>query len=525
MEVEEQEVLNGNAAETGLAGNGHLNHLAYLNIPLSKDTPDFVSWNWPLIRKCTFFVFMSSLLAMVAIVIAMIATLPTSCNPKTAWYRGFVFYEIFPPSFQDSNKDGIGDLLGIRSRIEYLEKLGVRAVRLNSIFSSPHYPEDFNNVTSLTEIDHHIGTISDFELLVQNLNQRNISLILDLPIYPYLKKLGESTNWPNFVNESSTTTTMESILSESVNPITLAMKYWIALGVSGFYIKGLENFANDVYLIDNLSEWKSTLGNDRALIVSDSLIKSLDKEAASKVINYVDLVDVHVLLTNGTTSIENHINDTMKGVFAPTEAGPWIHWSLGGVGKERPTRGVSANITLASILMQLMLPGTPSIFYGDEIALDSLRDLHNEHSESRHLHHLSIMQWNNGAQFTSSETLPWLPKGATATFQNFEDVSKMIKLRDRSPALYKNHIEKNSELEQNTVLHHIKDNVLIVERRYPRRHTFVSVTNFGNNNLLLDVSSNYYSGLVMIGRTRNEKVYFDKFSIGPMETIVVKLDK
>lgn len=398
-------------------------------------------------------------------------------------------------------------------------------MRLNAIFPTPHYPEDFNNVTSLTQIDINIGTISDFELLVQNLNQRNISLIMDLPLYPYLQKLGKSINWEDLVNENTTTTTVETFSLETSNPVTVAMKYWLALGVSGFYLKGLEHFADDMYLIDNLAEWKFTLGSDRVLIVSETLMKSLDRETSSKAVNYVDLIDVHVILTNGTTSIQSHINETLKGVFAPSEEGPWIHWSLGGVGKERLTRGVSANITLASILMQLMLPGTPSVFYGDEIALESSHDPHNEHKESRHLHHLSIMQWNNGAQFTSSESLPWLPKGATATFQNFEDVSKMIKLRDRSPALYKNSILKNFELEQNTVLHHIKDDVLLVERRYPRRNTFVCVTNFGNNNMLLDISTKYYSGMVMVGKTRNEKVYFDKFSIGPMETIVVKLDK
>lgn len=397
-------------------------------------------------------------------------------------------------------------------------------MRLNSIFPSPHYPEDFHNVTSLTEIDHHIGTISDFELLVQNLNQRNISLILDLPVFPYLKKLDKTVNWQSYANENSTIT-VNTLSWETTNPVTLAMKYWMALGVGGFYIKGLEYFAEDMYLIDNLSEWKFTLGNDRALIVNEKVIKSLERETALKAINYIDLIDVHVVVNNGTTSIQNHINETLKGVFAPSEDGPWIHWSLGGVGKERLTRGVTANVTLASILMQLMLPGSPSVFYGDEIALESSHDPHNEHVESRHLHHLSIMQWNNGAQFTSSESLPWLPEGATATFQNFEDISKMIKLRDRSPALYKNNIQKNSELEQNTVLHHIKDDVLVVERRYPRRNTFVSVTNFGSTNMLLDISTKYYSGMVMVGKTRNEKVYFDKFSIGPMETIVVKLDK
>lgn len=55
---------------------------ANLNIQITKDTPSFVHWNWPLIRKCTFLVFMAGIFAMAAIVVAMIATLPRACNPK-----------------------------------------------------------------------------------------------------------------------------------------------------------------------------------------------------------------------------------------------------------------------------------------------------------------------------------------------------------------------------------------------------------------------------------------------------------
>lgn len=62
--------------ENGLKQSG------LLNIPITKDTPSFVSWNWPLIRKCTFFLFMSSLLAMCALVVAMIIMLPKTCNPR-----------------------------------------------------------------------------------------------------------------------------------------------------------------------------------------------------------------------------------------------------------------------------------------------------------------------------------------------------------------------------------------------------------------------------------------------------------
>lgn len=55
---------------------------ANLNIPITKDAPSFVYWNWPLIRKCTFFCFIASIFAMIAVVVSMISSLPKTCNPE-----------------------------------------------------------------------------------------------------------------------------------------------------------------------------------------------------------------------------------------------------------------------------------------------------------------------------------------------------------------------------------------------------------------------------------------------------------
>lgn len=69
-----------NNGETILQNGGK--QYANLNIQITKDTPSFVHWNWPLIRKCTFLVFMAGIFAMASIVVAMIASLPRACNPK-----------------------------------------------------------------------------------------------------------------------------------------------------------------------------------------------------------------------------------------------------------------------------------------------------------------------------------------------------------------------------------------------------------------------------------------------------------
>lgn len=84
-------------------GNIDFDYLNTLNIPLSKDMPSFVKWNWPVIRKVTFFIFLSGIFAMCGIVVAMIYNLPKICNPDMEWYKGSVFYEIFPASFKDSD--------------------------------------------------------------------------------------------------------------------------------------------------------------------------------------------------------------------------------------------------------------------------------------------------------------------------------------------------------------------------------------------------------------------------------------
>ena len=98
-------------------------------------------------------------------------------NPN--WYKNAVIYEIYPRSFQDSNGDGIGDLNGITSRLDYLQKLGVNAVWLTPIYPSPQV--DFGyDISDYEAIDSQYGTMADFERLVREAKQRHIGIIMDL---------------------------------------------------------------------------------------------------------------------------------------------------------------------------------------------------------------------------------------------------------------------------------------------------------------------------------------------------------
>jgi alpha-glucosidase len=95
------------------------------------------------------------------------------------WWKHAVIYEIYPRSFQDSNGDGIGDLNGITSRLDYLKELGVDAIWLTPIYPSPQV--DFGyDISNYVGIDPPYGTMGDFDRLVAEAKKRNIRVIMDM---------------------------------------------------------------------------------------------------------------------------------------------------------------------------------------------------------------------------------------------------------------------------------------------------------------------------------------------------------
>jgi alpha-glucosidase len=97
------------------------------------------------------------------------------------WWQNAVFYEIYPRSFADSNNDGIGDLNGITSKLDYLHDLGVTAIWITPCFPSPQV--DFGyDVSDYTDIDPMYGTMADFDRMVAEAKKRDIKVILDFVV-------------------------------------------------------------------------------------------------------------------------------------------------------------------------------------------------------------------------------------------------------------------------------------------------------------------------------------------------------
>ena len=96
-----------------------------------------------------------------------------------SWWQTGTIYQIYPRSYQDSNGDGIGDLVGIGQRLDYLQSLNIDAIWLSPIYPSPMH--DFGyDVADYTGINPMFGSMADFDQLLDGVHQRGMKLILDL---------------------------------------------------------------------------------------------------------------------------------------------------------------------------------------------------------------------------------------------------------------------------------------------------------------------------------------------------------
>ena len=213
------------------------------------------------------------------------------------WWQGAVVYQIYPRSFQDHNGDGIGDLAGIISRLPYIASLGVDAIWLSPIFTSPMADMGYD-VSDYCDVDPLFGDLADFDQLIATANDLGLKVIIDQVIshtsdqHPWFKEARSSkdshkkdwyvwadakadgcppNNWVSvfggpawewdtrhrqyYLHNFLTSQPDLNVHNPEVQDALLdTMRFWLERGVDGFRLDTVNYYMHDLQLRDNPPE-------------------------------------------------------------------------------------------------------------------------------------------------------------------------------------------------------------------------------------------------------------------------------
>ena len=211
-----------------------------------------------------------------------------SQNATDKWWKETVFYQIYMPSFQDSDGNGYSDFVGMTSRLDYLQSLGVRGIWLTPFLASPKVDNGYD-VADYYQVDPMYGTTQDFRHFLNEAHQRGIKVIMDMvvnhtstdskwfqesrkskdnPYRDYYIWKDQPNNWESFFGGKAwqlDTLTNQYYLHKFavrmadlnwtnpkvVGEIQKVLRYWLDLGIDGFRFDVINFLNTDDVLTDN----------------------------------------------------------------------------------------------------------------------------------------------------------------------------------------------------------------------------------------------------------------------------------
>ena len=411
--------------------------------------------------------------------------LQTSSPDQSGWWDQAVFYEIFVRSFYDSNGDGIGDFNGITQKLDYLENLGVNALWLMPIHPSPSYHG--YDVINYYNVNPDYGTFTDFQNLITEAHRRNMHVIIDLVLNhtsnrnPWFVNAnsGPQSPYRNWYIWSDTDPDYLGPLGRAWHPglkgyyygifnagmpdlnytnpaVTAEMervaRFWLDnIGVDGFRIDAVK------YLIEEGQKQENTQSTHLWLKGFYTSYKADEAEAYT----------VGEVYSAGAFIAKTYIGNQMDEIFSFELAGGFVNSTLGEANtsvnsaiqfslkdmpdgpyatfltnhdQNRVMSVLNGSVEKAKVAAALLLtaPGTPFIYYGEEIGMEGEKPDENIRTP---------MQWSSSVNAGFTSGTPWEAIGANYLKSNVTNESTdpdslfsyyrtLISLRNAHPALY-----------------------------------------------------------------------------------------
>jgi len=433
---------------------------------------------WAATRKICFWGTILFMLACIVGAAVGIALMPQTCDPPIQWWEGGVNIAI--SASYEKAKINLTDLI---ENVRIIKESGIRALKFQDLYIDTEFELGHDKFNQMFD------DFNDFGKFASKMHDNEIYLIIEIPVHD---------------NE----TLADSMVFDLEQRITKAIVFWAKFEIDGISLVGMEHYAKDPYLQQNIATWKSKFiqygkSPNTKILTSSYLLPENVQKLHSPVpeeddntqtkgyenIKDFSLLDAEISLEPGADKevMQDTIKNAAKWDFAPNQ--PWIDWKLS-----------NRKFSKAQLAFLYFLPGTISV----PLTTEDLVHSHGDH---------------------------------------YNIISKLTKIRKSAVPIYMNknfktchsYCSGNNEKEENFVVHIIEDTILLVERFFSRRNRYMVVSNIGSSNISLGPVTNLYSGGELILDTESTSFYnppsaaqFIKFkdaSLASDEAIVIKFPK
>lgn len=449
-----------------------------------------------------------------------------------SWWKHAIVYQVYPRSFQDSNDDGVGDLNGIRNRLDYLVELGIDAIWISPIYPSPM--ADFGyDVADYCGIDPIFGTMQDFDRLLEAAHRRGLRLILDFvpnhtsDQHPWFLESRSSrdnpkrdwyiwrdqpNNWQSHFggsawefDEKTRQYYLHEFLKEQPdlnwrNPAVKAamfdaLRFWLRKGVDGFRVDVMWLMIKDDQFRDNPPNPAYTVGQGshaQFLPIYDAdrpeihplvaEMRGVLEEFGDRVLIGEIYLPIPRLMTYYGTEQKganlpfnfqllqcawtpHELARAITDYMSALPAGAWPNWVLGNHDKSRIASRIGQSKARAAALLLFSLPGTLTIYNGDELGMQDVPIPPDEVQDPAEKRQPGIgmgrdsertpMPWDSSPLCGFTSGTPWLPIGNFNRTVNVKSskmnstsmlalYQKLLSLRHEQPVLVSGSLSKIS---------------------------------------------------------------------------------